>query len=78
MRANGLEHSRAGLVVSKKVGGAVIRNRVKRRLRHLLASELGQANHVDVVVRAFPGADRADLQPQLASALRACYRKLQA
>ena len=31
--ANGLEHSRFAYVVSKRVGNAVVRNRVKRRLR---------------------------------------------
>jgi ribonuclease P protein component len=30
---NGLSHSRCGLSVSKKVGGAVVRNRAKRILR---------------------------------------------
>lgn len=30
---NGLPHSRLGLVVSKRVGTAVVRNRVRRRLR---------------------------------------------
>jgi len=33
-------NARAGLVVSRAVGGAVIRNRVKRRLRHLLRARL--------------------------------------
>jgi len=33
---NGLDHHRYGLVVGKKVGGAVERNRVKRRLRQAL------------------------------------------
>ena len=71
---------RAGFVVSKRVGGAVVRNRVKRRLRHLVASELAGAGAVDVVVRALPGAgsepDRlaADLQ----SAWRAAVRKVEA
>ena len=31
--ANGLDHSRFVFVVSKRVGNAVVRNRVKRRLR---------------------------------------------
>lgn len=33
IRANGLDHSRAGFVAGKKLGNAVTRNRVKRRLR---------------------------------------------
>lgn len=48
---------RAGFVVSKAVGGAVTRNRVKRRLRHMVAARLvDQAQGVDVVVRALPAA----------------------
>ena len=50
--------SRVGFVVSKAVGGAVVRNRVKRRLRHLVAGELAGAPTAvrDVVVRALPAA----------------------
>lgn len=62
-----------GLVVSRAVGSAVVRNRVKRRLRHLMRS------HVDrlpagcrVVVRALPpaaDAPAASLDADLESAL---------
>ncbi|GAA3565459.1 hypothetical protein GCM10022197_21620 [Microlunatus spumicola] len=49
--------SRVGFVVSKAVGGAVVRNRVKRRLRHLVAQELAASSSAqDVVVRALPGS----------------------
>jgi len=58
-----LRHSgdatRVGFVVSKAVGGAVVRNRVKRRLRALvrpLVAESVQAQACDVVVRALPAA----------------------
>ena len=47
--------SRVGFVVSKAVGNAVVRNRVKRRLRHLVLARL---EHLPVgarlVVRALP------------------------
>lgn len=58
-------YSRVGFVVSKAVGGAVVRNRVKRRLRHLVARELGAtALPRDVVVRALPGAATAPARVQ--------------
>lgn len=47
--------TRVGFVVSKAVGNAVVRNRVKRRLRHLVASRDEQIG-ADVVVRALPPA----------------------
>ena len=63
--------SRVGFVVSKAVGGAVTRNRVKRRLRHLVAHELEGTPVVrDVVVRALPAAasSPARVEGDLASA----------
>lgn len=60
--------SRAGFIVSKAVGGAVVRNRVKRRLRHLVADRLDtMARAADVVVRALPAAatEPARLGPDL-------------
>ncbi len=49
--------ARVGFVVSRALGGAVVRNRVKRRLRAHVASTLDHVPHgVDVMVRANPGA----------------------
>ena len=49
--------ARAGLVVSKAVGGSVVRHRVARRLRHLLAGRVdGLPAGSRLVVRAAPPA----------------------
>ena len=52
---------RVGFVVAKSVGPAVVRNRVKRRLRHLVRDRLAVVPDGSVlVVRALPGAAGAD------------------
>jgi ribonuclease P protein component len=63
---------RAGFIVSKAVGGAVVRNTVARRLRALVGQRLvslppGSA----LVVRALPAAAHAS-SAELASDLDAC------
>jgi ribonuclease P protein component len=58
---NGLDHSRLGLAVSRKVGNAVTRNRVKRRLREIFRMLL--AEHplcCDIVVVARSTAPEAE------------------
>ncbi|MEU3184944.1 ribonuclease P protein component [Streptomyces sp. NPDC006923] len=68
--------SRAGFVVSKAVGGAVVRNLVKRRLRHLIRDRLPELPPGSlVVVRALPGAGDAEYA-QLARDLDAALRRL--
>ena len=65
--------ARAGFVVSKAVGNAVIRNQVKRRLRHLAREHLQTLpGSAVLVVRALPaagGASYDDLAADLAGAL---------
>lgn len=49
-----------GFVVAKTVGNAVVRNRVRRRLRHLAAAEVPRTpGPVSMVVRALPRAATA-------------------
>lgn len=64
---------RVGLVVNRKVGNAVVRNRVSRRLRAVCATRLSRWSAGDlVVVRALPaaaGASSAQLGHDLDRAL---------
>jgi ribonuclease P protein component len=65
---------RAGFVVPRAVGGAVVRNRVRRRLRHLTREHLaGLPPGSRLVVRALPQAANSTyrrLGEDLAAALR--------
>ncbi|MEU9110709.1 ribonuclease P protein component [Streptomyces sp. NPDC048483] len=68
--------TRAGFVVSKAVGVAVVRNKVKRRLRHLMRDRLDRLPAGSlVVVRALPGAGAAE-HDQLARDLDAALQRL--
>ena len=78
---------RFGFVVSRAVGPATVRNRVQRRLRHLVAARLDQGDAAAdrpggagalVVVRALPAAARAGspaLKADLDSALDAAWQR---
>jgi ribonuclease P protein component len=70
---------RAGLVVSKAVGGSVVRHRVSRRLRHLLAPRLDELPAgAMIVIRALPpsaDATSAELGDELDAGLRGVLRK---
>ena len=60
-RRNDGTGARAGFIVSKAVGGAVVRNHVKRRLRHVTAARIHEwGRDIDVVVRALPQSAKAD------------------
>lgn len=82
-RANALGMDRLGIVASRRVGGAVQRNRAKRRLRELFRHQVrhvspeGEGRTLDVVVIA-----RQSLVDAPASALRAefssAFRRLRA
>lgn len=72
---SGAGAAQVGFVVSKAVGNAVVRNRVKRRLRHLVLDRLtalppGGA----VVVRALPAAAAATAA-ELRSDLERCLER---
>jgi len=67
---------KVGFVVSRAVGGAVTRNRVKRRLRHLFNPRVGALPPgVRLVVRALPPAALAPANA-LAGDLDSCLDRL--
>ena len=70
--------ARAGFVVSKAVGNAVVRNKVRRRLRHLVRPLLGELpTGALLVVRALPSsaeASYATLSADLDSAVAAARK----
>ena len=53
--------ARVGLTVSSKVGEAVTRNRIKRRLREAVRLELAQLPAVDLVIVARASAAQASV-----------------
>lgn len=69
--------SMAGFAVSRTVGGAVVRNRVTRRLRAIMADILPQLPQgATVVVRALPAAALASYAQLKADVADAAQRSL--
>jgi ribonuclease P protein component len=69
------EESRVGFVVARSVGPAVTRNRVKRRLRHLMRARIdGLPSSSLVVVRALPAAAEASYR-DLGAELDRCLQR---
>lgn len=61
VRTNGLPSSRLGFNISKRLGGAVERNRIRRRLRHIIA-QLDPQPGWDLVLIANPRTSSAGYQ----------------
>ncbi len=79
VRSDVAEVPRVGFIVSRAVGPAVVRNRVRRRLRHLVAGYLQSLPGGSLLVlRANPTAataSQADLAAELGLVVRALLRR---
>lgn len=53
-RANGLDENRLGIIATRRLGGAVARNRAKRLMRELFRHRKG-AGGIDIVTLLRPG-----------------------
>jgi ribonuclease P protein component len=60
--ANNLPHNRLGLSVSKKVGCAVVRNRIRRLLKESLrlGTEISNGYDIVIIARSFSGTHPLD------------------
>lgn len=54
------KHFRVGISVSKKLGNAVVRNSIKRKIRHVLIKYRGYLAKADFVVIARKGVETLD------------------
>ncbi|MBX3375055.1 MAG: ribonuclease P protein component [Phycisphaeraceae bacterium] len=74
IRPNGLEVTRLGVAVARRVGGAVLRNRIRRRLRETFRTMRPDLPPgLDIVVQVKPHApllEGADLRDMIARAVR--------
>ena len=67
---------RAGLIISKSVGNSVIRHRVGRRVRHVLAERINEFTQGTLfVVRALDGASKADTHSEITKLIRRAHEK---
>ncbi len=59
-RSNPDSPLRVGVIVARNVGNAVVRNRVRRRIKAVSWAVAHEVRGLDVVVRALPSAAAAD------------------
>ncbi len=69
---NQLGHPRLGITASRKVGKAVVRHRLKRRIKEIYRrwKDRGQLPALDLIIHLKPEAGKADFQTLRAELLR--------
>jgi ribonuclease P protein component len=70
-RVNGLDHDRFGISTGRRVGTAVVRNRVRRRIREILrAWERPDGARCDILIVARPASATASFADLRAALIR--------
>lgn len=77
---NEQQEARLGITASRKVGKAVVRHRIKRRIREIFRryEDRGSLPHMDIVVHLRPGTGATDfktLQEEIRSLLGYLVRR---
>lgn len=75
---NELGRPRLGITATRRVGGAVRRNRAKRLVREVFRRHKAELENVDIVLNArggLPGAEYAPLEAELLARLRPFFRR---
>ena len=74
---NNLKENRFGFIVSKKISNkATIRNKIKRRLRAIIAKELGGIkNYKDIIIIALPGIEKKEFS-EIQSVITNFFKKI--
>ena len=63
--SNSNHPARCGLIINKSVGNSVVRHKVARKIRHLIAENLTTLPTGSLfVIRALPTSNNADLKPE--------------
>jgi ribonuclease P protein component len=70
------EPARFGFIVSRNVGGAVVRNLVRRRLKAICRQRLLDIPSCDVVIRALPASSGASWDTLVAETVHAVHQGL--
>jgi len=72
--SNSLDHPRLGITATRKVGSAVVRNRLKRRTREIYRrwDKRSQLPPLDIVLHLKPAAKNASFTELETEVLRLC------